>query len=180
MKYIFTALLTAGVLVGTASAQYTFGEFDTDGDGQVGSGEFGEVYENDLYSTFDVDGDDVIDQNEFGTGLYNTFDADDDGVLTESEYTTGVETFYGGDYSLAYSDFDTDGDGEVTEEEFVEAYDSEGLFDTFDTDGNDEIVDEEFSEGLFGLVDENDDGFFHRRRIHQHAHSLRRRPGERQ
>lgn len=89
------------------------------------------------FDNWDVNSDDYLDEDEFfdaydEVGYYNEWDEDDDDSLSESEW-------------------------EMAADEHLAAYDS-GKFSDWDTDGNGNISESELQEGLFELIDQDNDG----------------------
>lgn len=90
---------------------------------------------------YDTDKDFKVNRDEFNTvfrneGDFDSWDADRDSRINESEWNAGFN-----EYSSSYP------------------YEEKGLFDDWDTNGDTYVDNNEFSEGVFGMRDNNNDGF---------------------
>lgn len=111
------------------------------------------------YDEWDSNSDSYLDEDEFfdaydEVGYYGEWDGDDDDTLSETEWEMGIDEHLGAYDSGMYSDWDINGDGMLSEDEF-----HEGLFDLIDNDNDGRIGEDDWD--LFsnsnGIFCSNDD-----------------------
>lgn len=107
------------------------------------------------FSNWDGNGDSYVDDSEFGSaleeeGYYDAWDTNMNGTIDEEEWQTGADQYLT-DYDYGtYTDWDADSDGTLTEEEF-----NDGLFGIIDEDDDSMIAEEEWD-----MFDTEEDGLF--------------------
>lgn len=105
-----------------AAADFTYSDWDDNGDGIFTTDEFyGSAADWGIYPDYDLDNDGLFNEaeyNEFGWDYdYDTWDANNDGYLHSGEYYDGV-----------YTTFDANEDGHWDEGEWDDANEA-GIFD---------------------------------------------------
>ncbi|WP_026135543.1 EF-hand domain-containing protein [Nafulsella turpanensis] len=100
-----------------------------------------------LFKAFNQDENDYLSDLEFYNaiaemGYFEAWNEDNDQSLSEDEWSAGVNEYLGG-YTVStvekFGEWDLNGDNQISVEEF-----REGLFEVVDTDNNSQISESEF------------------------------------
>ena len=100
-----------------------------------------------LFKAFNQDENDFLSDPEFYNaiaemGYFEAWNEDNDQFLSEDEWSAGVNEYLGG-YTVStvekFGEWDLNGDNQISAEEF-----REGLFEVVDTDDNSQISESEF------------------------------------
>lgn len=101
-----------------------------------------------LFKAFNQDENDYLSDQEFHNalaemGYFEAWNEDNDQSLSEDEWSAGVNEYLGG-YQVStvekFGEWDLNGDNKISVEEF-----REGLFEVVDTDDNSQISESEFT-----------------------------------
>jgi len=139
----------------------SYGQWDADADRRLARDEFdGWSRDRTLFTGWNADMEDGLTSDEFAEGVFGLWDADQDDQLTENEWNEGTSRWFNSDADTGvYGEWDADADGALTRDEFRTAFADRGGFAEWDA-SEDGLIDEtEFGDGLFGILDDNDDGF---------------------
>ncbi len=136
-------------------------------DGLFESNEFFDRFNTaNLFEDRDLNHDNFLDENEFNDSNYNMWDTDNDGLLEETEWNDDVKNFGLGDEN--WGSWDANKDNQVDRNEFNSALKDKNYFSAWDADRNNKITEREYTDGVFGLWDDNDDGFVEKDRYDTH------------
>ena len=96
------ALMLGG---GTAfgAAQWTFKDWDSDGNLELTEREFTEgARQAGVYSDWDADASGDVSEDEFYDGVFSSWDADDDGTITENEFASASQSWLEDDELISF------------------------------------------------------------------------------
>src|SRR5699024_7789843 len=97
------------------------------------------------YEEWDSNNDTYLDSEEINTAFYDVdyydeWDDDDNDTLSETEWEMGVDEHLGAYDSGQYTNWDTNGDDKISENEF-----HEGLFNLIDDDNDNRIGEDDWN-----------------------------------
>lgn len=136
-------------------------------DGMFASNDFYDRFNTaNLFKDRDRNSDNFLDENEFNDSNYEMWDTDKDGMLEESEWNEDVKNFGLGDEN--WGTWDANKDNQVDKNEFNAALKDDNYFSAWDADKNNRLTDREYTDGVFGMWDDNGDGFVEKDRYDNH------------
>lgn len=151
------ALMLGG---GTAfgAAQWTFKDWDSDGNLELTEREFTEgARQAGVYSDWDADASGDVSEDEFYDGVFSSWDADDDGTITENEFASAGQGWFEDDELSSFDAWDTNDDGVLEQDEFDTVANNTEVYGSWDADADAAVDEDELYTGLYDTADYDDD-----------------------